>query len=93
MAGNPPARAAIDAARIFAHLPGRWSVTRDIPGMGSFRGLASFTPRDGDLLYDEKGETRLPDGGLIAGFRRFLYRLGPSGIEIHFYDEGRRQTP
>lgn len=83
----PPADA---AARVFAALPGVWDIDRHIPGLGDFRGSASFTPLGPrHLRYRERGELRRRDGARFAAHREFEYLLGSGRIDILF-GEARR---
>ncbi len=76
---------------------GRWHLTRRIEdaragSTGSFEGIASFTPDDDGLIYEEVGELRLPQGpngrSSFQATRRYLWRAEEDGLLVLF-DDGR----
>lgn len=76
--------------RLFAKLPGAWSVKRTITdsrmGEGRFQGRALFTPQaDAALIYAECGELVM-SGWRGPAYRRWLYRLEPAALSILYPD-------
>ncbi len=77
--------------RLFASLPGAWSVARTIAdermGAGRFEGRALFKPQtETTLLYEETGELAI---GAWRGpaYRQWLYVCSPTVLAI-FYPDG-----
>lgn len=78
------------AARIFAALPGSWSLARDIPGFGRMAGTAAFVAEGaGSLLYRETVAVIAADGGRFDGTRAYRYDLAAGGIAVRFADPPR----
>ena len=78
------------AARIFAALPGAWSLARDIPGFGRMAGTAAFVEEGaGSLLYRERVAVLTAGGGRFDGTRAYRYERADGGIVVRFADPPR----
>ncbi|MEU0469249.1 MULTISPECIES: DUF6314 family protein [Amycolatopsis] len=87
---NPPSD---DEARLFAALPGEWTITRNLPGTGRMTGSARFRPAGPDLLhYREDGQLALDGGQVLDVYREYHYRLEPGQIRICFAEPGPPRT-
>jgi hypothetical protein len=72
---------------------GRWQVAREITDHRSrapaqFTGIAEFTPDDAGLAYLETGQLSLPGQPPFHAERRYHWREGADGFDVHF-DDGR----
>lgn len=70
---------------------GRWRVARVIDDRqagrkGRFEGTVRFTQERAGLRYHEAGELSFDGAKPIAATRDYLWREGPSGIEVCFAD-------
>ncbi|GHE75723.1 hypothetical protein GCM10017786_00640 [Amycolatopsis deserti] len=82
-----------DAARLFAALPGQWTITRNLPGVGRMTGSARFHAAGPDLLhYREDGRLTLDGGQTLEVYREYHYRLEPGLIRICFAEPGPPRT-
>jgi hypothetical protein len=79
--------------RLFAALPGEWTLTRELPGTGRMRGTARFRESAPALLhYREDGRLDLDDGQSLEVFREYHYRLEDGLIRICFAEPGPPRT-
>ncbi|GAB3562795.1 hypothetical protein GCM10027445_04050 [Amycolatopsis endophytica] len=80
-------------ARLFAILPGQWTISRTLPGVGGMTGVARFRAAGPDLLhYREDGHLTRHDGPPLEVFREYHYRLEPGLIRICFAEPGPPRT-
>ena len=72
---------------------GNWSFERRIEDRAAGQvvqaeGQVSFAEGPEGLIYHERGVMRLPGQPPLQAERRYLWRLGPEGVEVRF-DDGR----
>lgn len=69
-------------------LTGNWHMERQISSGESATGFVTFTAQnDGSLLHHEQMVTRLPDGRMVNGERRYLLRhIDDNVLEVYFGD-------
>ena len=80
-------------ARLFAALPGEWTITRVLPGIGRMTGSARFRTAGPDLLhYREDGRLTLREGQSLEVYREYHYRLEEGRIRICFAEPGPPRT-
>lgn len=81
----------MSAALIFTTLPGRWALTRTLPGTGTITGTAMFSPSGKNrLAYREEGRLTLANGGESDVFRAYTYELAVDALLV-FYNDPARQ--
>jgi hypothetical protein len=69
----------------FDRLPGKWRITRVIPGHASITGNAHVVLLAAtEALYEERVEVALESGKSLTGTRRYLYRRTQDGMDILF---------
>jgi hypothetical protein len=78
------------AARAFAQLTGDWRLVRTFePGIGTFTGIATFSPVSAEQLrYREDGELVLAGGHRSTAWREYDYLLVGEEIHVCFVEEG-----
>lgn len=78
---------------IFLSLQGRWHLKRLTNGYGKMKGIASFSPLNGDhlsLFYREEGEYTLQNGSVVSFFKEYIYCLNQDHIEVYFTHDKKR---
>lgn len=79
--------------RLFAALPGGWTLARVLPGIGRMNGTARFHELAPALLhYREDGQLTLEGGKSLTVFREYHYRLEDGQIRICFAEPGEPRT-
>ncbi|GAA0613701.1 hypothetical protein GCM10010174_34170 [Kutzneria viridogrisea] len=75
--------------RLFARLPGAWTLDRRLPGVGRMTGQARFHQVDPTLLhYWEGGRLTFDNGQTHEVSKRYHYRLENEQIWVCFAEDG-----